>query len=85
MPRQAGDSLIDWSKALIMLNDNGFTDGNNQSVRALDVVSYEFGKRRGILLEALHDGEAFVLFRDTKKIECVKWHHLCKVPEFADA
>lgn len=62
---------------------SGFTDGNREHVESLDVVEYRFGKRRGILLEAMHDGEAFVAFRDTKKVEVVKWHHLCKVPEFA--
>jgi hypothetical protein len=73
--------MVDWSRALILIdNDNGFTDGNNRSVRPLDVVEYRFGARRGILLEALSDGDAFVIFRDTKKIENVKWHHLCKVP-----
>jgi hypothetical protein len=67
---------------MYILNDNGFTDGNDQSVKALDVVEYREDKRRGILMEALQDGDAFVLFRDTKKLETVKWHHLCKVPEF---
>lgn len=66
-------------------SDATFTDGNEEKVGALDVVSYRFGKRRGILLEVLHDGDAFVLFRDTKKVEQVKWRNLCKVPEFADA
>jgi hypothetical protein len=42
--------------------------------------SMSWSIRRGILLEALSDGDAFVIFRDTKKIENVKWHHLCKVP-----
>lgn len=67
---------------MFILNNNGFTDGNNQSVKALDVVEYSFGKRRGILMEALHDGDAFVYFRDNKKLEIVKWKNLCKVPEF---
>lgn len=67
---------------MYILNDNEFTDGNGVSVMALDVVEYRFGKRRGILMEALHDGDAFVYFRDTKLLETVKWHHLCKVPEF---
>lgn len=65
--------------------DSSFTDGNDEKVKPLDVVSYKFGKRRGILLEVLQDGDAFVIFRDTKKVEIVKWCHLCKVPEFADA
>jgi hypothetical protein len=61
---------------------SGFTDGNNRHVESLDVVEYRFGKRRGILMEALQDGDAYVAFRDTKKIELVKWCHLCKVPEY---
>lgn len=60
---------------------NGFTDGNNRHVEPLDVVEYRFGARRGILMEALHDGDAFVLFRDTRMVETVKWHHLARVPE----
>jgi hypothetical protein len=33
--------MVDWSRALILIdNDNGFTDGNNRSVRPLDVVEY---------------------------------------------
>jgi hypothetical protein len=65
-----------------ILNNNGFTDSNGQKVCALDVVEYREGKRRGILMEALQDGDAFVYFRDTRKLETVKWHHLCKVPEY---
>jgi hypothetical protein len=61
-------------------NDSGFTDANDREVRSLDVVEYRFGERRGILLEALQDGDAFVVFRDTKVVEAVKWIHLCKVP-----
>lgn len=67
------------------LNDNGFTDGNGRRVGALDVVQYRFGARRGILLDVMHDGDAVVLFRDTREHETVKWHHLCKVPEYAPA
>lgn len=63
-------------------NNAGFEDGNGQDVRSLDVVEYRFGKRRGVLMEALQDGDAYVAFRDTKKIEIVKWKNLCKVPEF---
>jgi hypothetical protein len=63
-------------------NRSGFTDGSGTQVVALDVVEYRFGRRRGILMEALQDGDAFVLFRDTQLVETVKWHHLCKVPEF---
>lgn len=66
---------------MYVLNDNGFMDGSGKRVRALDVVEYRFGQRRGILMEAFHDGEALVLFRDTRSVESVKWHHLCKVPE----
>jgi hypothetical protein len=66
----------------ILPNESGFTDGNGVSVKALDVVEYRFDKRRGILMEALHDGEAYVIFRDTQVCEVVKWRNLCKVPEF---
>lgn len=59
----------------------GFTDANDRSVKALDVVEYEIRARRGILLDCTHDGDAYVLFRDTKKVEIVKWRMLCKVPE----
>ncbi len=66
----------------VLPNKSGFTDGSGIRVKALDVVEYRFGKRRGILMEAMHDGEAYVIFRDNQQCEVVKWHHLCKVPEF---
>jgi hypothetical protein len=66
----------------ILPNSSGFTDGNGVHVKALDVVEYQFGQRRGILMEALHDGDAYVLFRDTQACEVVKWRFLCRVPEF---
>lgn len=62
------------------LGRGGFTDGNDRQVESLDVVQYHDG-RRGIMLEALSDGDAYVLFRKTFKIECVRWKQLCKVPE----
>lgn len=61
-------------------SSGGFTDANDRRVQSLDVVEYRFGARRGILMEALQDGDAFVMFRDTKIVEQVKWIHLCKVP-----
>jgi hypothetical protein len=64
---------------------SGFTDGNDRHVTTLDVVEYRFGARRGILMEALQDGDAFVLFRDTRKVEQVKWINLCKVPAIDEA
>lgn len=62
-------------------SDARFTDGNGQSVGVLEVVEYQFGARRGILMDVYQDGEAHVLFRDNRKLEIVKWKHLCKVPE----
>lgn len=62
-------------------HQNGFTDGNKRHAEPLDVVEYRFGCRRGILLEALHDGDAYVLFRDTREVEIVEWKHLAVVPE----
>lgn len=72
----------------LMLGKGGFTDANNRHVEALDVVEYgdrfkhhcEQTPRRGVLLEALQDGDAYVLFKDTYKVEMVKWMNLCKVP-----
>lgn len=61
--------------------ENGFTDGNGRHAEPLDVVEYRFGCRRGILMESLQDGDAYVLFRDTRLIETVKWSHLAVVPE----
>lgn len=57
-----------------------FTDANNRRCGSLDVVEYEFGSRRGILLDVTSDGDAYVLFRDIKAVEIVKWRSLCKVP-----
>lgn len=61
-------------------NSGSFVDGNNRTVVPLDVVEYEFGARRGILFEIFQDGDAQVLFRDTKACETVKFVRLCKVP-----
>lgn len=63
----------------------GFRDANNRSCEALDVVEYEFGARRGILMDCTTDGDAYVLFRDTKDVEIVKWRSLCKVPAIDEA
>jgi hypothetical protein len=57
----------------------GFTDALGQSVRAGDPVEYRFGARRGVLTEALQDGDAEVFFEDTGEHEIVKWKNLCKV------
>lgn len=73
------------TQAFLLSKDhqNGFTDAAGLDVEPLDVVEYQFGARRGILLEAMHDGDAYVLFRDTREIEIVKWCHLYRVPEAA--
>lgn len=59
----------------------GFTDTNNRKVSVGDLVEYRFGARRGILQEALQDGDAGVVFLDINQAEVVKWIYLCKVPE----
>lgn len=58
----------------------GFIDANDRHVEALVVVEHADG-RRGIFLEALPDGDAYVLFRKTYTIEVVKWKQICMVPE----
>lgn len=71
---------------MIDLKSNAkFTDANGRTVEALDTVEYRHGARRGILLEVLQDGDAYVLFKDTKEQEQVKWVHLCKVPLIDEA
>lgn len=62
--------------------EGGFTDANHRYTEPLDVVEYQFGARRGILLQVYQDGDAVVLFRDTKEQEMVKFARLCKVPEY---
>lgn len=65
----------------------GFTDANGRSCTNLDVVEHgdRFAAdpvpRRGILLDCTSDGDAYVLFRDTRAVEIVKWANLCRVPE----
>ena len=54
-----------------------FYDGNNKLVTAGDHVEYIDG-RKGILIEALQDGDAQVKFNDGKN-SMVKWHNLCKI------
>lgn len=58
-------------------NSGGFTDGNGNKVVAGDRIQYRVGDRRGVLDEALQDGEAFVTFDDGEHAT-VNWHHLCK-------
>lgn len=61
-------------------NDGGFTDGNDRKVVAGDRVEYRFeDHRRGILDEALQDGDAFVTWDDGAP-GTVKWCHLAKIP-----
>ncbi len=60
-------------------NDGGFIDGNDRRVVAGDRVEYRFeNHRRGVLDEALHDGDAFVTW-DDGTFATVKWHHLAKI------
>jgi hypothetical protein len=59
----------------------GFTDGNDKHVKAGDRVEYRFGARKGVLKDALQDGDAYVDFDDTKRTETVKWKNLCKIEE----
>jgi hypothetical protein len=55
-----------------------FTDANGQHVTRGTRVEYRFGARRGMLLEATQDGDAYVMFDDTHLTECVKFINLCK-------
>lgn len=58
----------------------GFTDGNGRKVIAGDCVEYEFeNHRRGVLIEALQDGDAFVKWDDGIRGQ-VKWRSLAKIP-----
>lgn len=62
--------------------NGGFTDGNDQAVKAGDRVEYRFGARHGRLIDAMHDGDAWVEFDDNPNVaETVKWYHLCKLTE----
>lgn len=62
-------------------NNGGFIDGNDRRVVAGDRVEYRFeNHRRGVLDEALHDGDAFVTW-DDGSYATVKWVHLAKIPE----
>lgn len=64
-----------------------FTDANGQHVEAGDFVehgnrfkcAHEQQPRRGILIEALSDGDATVFFSDTLQPEFCKWMNLCKI------
>lgn len=62
----------------------GFTDANGRPVRAGHQVEYEHGARRGIFLDATHDGDAYVRFDDVGKVEIVKWRSLCRLPAVSE-
>ena len=68
------------SPALNSRNDlGGFIDGNDNYVGAGDPVEYKFeNHRRGILKEALQDGDAYVTWNDGSHAT-VKWCNLAKV------
>ncbi len=60
-------------------NGGGFTDGNDRRVAAGDRIEYRFeNHRRGVLDEALHDGDAFVTW-DDGTFATVKWCNLAKI------
>ena len=62
-------------------NKGGFIDGNDRKVVEGDRIEYRFeNHRRGILDEALHDGDAFVTW-DDGSYATVKWCNLAKIPE----
>ncbi len=55
----------------------GFYDGNDKLVTAGDHVEYIDG-RKGILIEALQDGDADIQW-DDGTFGMIKWHNLCKI------
>lgn len=60
-------------------NSGGFIDGNGRIVVAGARVEYKFeNHRRGVLDEALHDGDAFVTWDDGSHAT-VKWRDLAKI------
>ena len=65
-------------------NRGGFTDGNGCHVVAGNRVEYKFDNhRRGVLDEALHNGDAFVTWDDGSHAT-VKWRHLAKLSPVCD-
>ncbi len=58
-------------------SQNGFEDANGLDVRAGDRVLYTINGRKGLLMEALQDGDAYVQWDDGLRGE-VKWRHLLK-------
>ena len=61
-------------------NNGGFTDFNEQKVKAGDKVLYVIDGRTATLDEAFHDGDAFVTF-DDGAYDTVKWRHLQKITD----
>lgn len=62
-------------------NRGGFIDGNDCRVIEGDRVEYRYeNHRRGVLDEALHDGDAFVTWDDGSHAT-VKWCNLAKIPD----
>lgn len=65
-------------------NNGGFIDGNDRKVTEGDLVEYKYeNHRRGVLDEALQDGDAFVTW-DDGSFGTVKWIHLCKINHHID-
>lgn len=74
----ARDALLDDGSS-IHSDRGGFIDGNDHKVVAGDRVEYRFeNHRRGVLDEALQDGDALVTWDDGSHTT-VKWCHLAKV------
>lgn len=61
-----------------MSKSNGFRDSNDNLVLPGDRVWYSLRNVEGVLIEALHDGDASIELEDGK-ILFVKWHRLTKV------
>ena len=58
-------------------NRSGFEDRNGKQVKAGNTIIYSIDGRKGVLDEALQDGDAFVTW-DDGRYGTVKWHHLAK-------
>ena len=70
-----------WHALAFRKTEGGFTDGNDCHVVSGDRVEYRFeNNRRGVLDEALQDGDAYVTWDDGAHAT-VKWKHLAKIPE----
>lgn len=71
--------MVELEDGWLAFGGSGFTDANGRSVRQFDRIEHESG-RMGVMLDATHDGDAYIILSGSSRVQIVKWRSICKVP-----